>query len=84
MPKKKLSLDDLEVESFQTTPDAAEPAKGTVFGFAETEDTLCVNSTCGYTCTCATCVATCAWTCGHTSSQTCAASCMTCGSTCLC
>ena len=84
MSKKKLSLDDLTVESFQTTPDAEESGKGTVLGFAYTEETLCVHSTCGYTCTCATCVATCAWTCGHTAAHTCAATCDTCGSTCFC
>lgn len=83
--KKKLSLDDLKVESFQTTPEENESGEGTVFGFgAYTEETACVGSTCGYTCTCITCVATCRWTCGWTSMGTCPASCDTCGSTCLC
>ena len=82
--KKKLNFDDLKVESFQTTPENDESGKGTVFGYAYTEDTLCVGSTCGWTCTCITCTPTCGWTCGHTSYNTCAASCDTCGSTCLC
>lgn len=81
MSKKKLSLDDLKVESFQTTPDAEGPEKGTVYGFAYTEETACATSDC---CTGQTCAQTCGWTCGHTSWGTCAASCDTCGSTCYC
>ena len=70
MNKLKLQLDDLRVDSFDTT--AAEKAKGTVFG----EQCTCyTNCTCPGCPSCdATCPNTCAYTCDDDScGYTCAA-----------
>jgi hypothetical protein len=68
MPKLKLHLEELSVESFDTT--ATQKAKGTVFGEqctcytqctcpgCPTCDNTCAN-TCAYTCDDATCAYTC-------------------------
>ena len=74
MSKLKLHLEELSVESFDTT--ASEKAKGTVFG----EQCTCyTNCTCPGCPSCdATCPATCAYTCDDAS---CAG---TCGDTCNC
>ena len=95
MKKLKLNLEDLKVESFQTTPEAEGSEEGTVFGFGEHTGqtycdapcfpTICNENTCnGFTCggTCSnTCLATCSYTCGSTCGSTCS---QTCGSTCTC
>ena len=91
MKKLKLDLDDLKVESFETTPEVSN-SRGTVvgygfntFGRCETFDLLtcfepCETNTCGHTC-----ANTCANTCGSTCGNTCGATCgSTCGSTCGC
>jgi hypothetical protein len=78
MKKLKLDLDDLRVDSFDTTPAAAAGERGTVHGqYPETyrgcntdEETCdsCFGScgdTCGYSCngTCGTCAESCNGTC---------------------
>ena len=79
MKKMKLSLDDLKVESFQTTPDAGEGEKGTVFGYLTQDLTICDTcDTCNASCN-GTCNASCGGTCGNTCNGTCHASC---GGTC--
>ncbi|HET7234229.1 MAG TPA: hypothetical protein VFJ16_29720 [Longimicrobium sp.] len=73
MPKFKLALEDLQIDSFSTTP--VKRAKGTVYGEQCTCPTAC-------TCPgCPTCDASCNGTCGGT----CDASCNgTCGDSCNC
>ena len=75
MNKLKLKLDDLRVDTFQTTP--APKEKGTVFG---------EQCTCYTQCTCPgcpTCDASCNGTCDASCNGTCDASCNgTCGWTC--
>ena len=79
MKKLKLHLEDLRIDSFQTSP--PEKPKGTVFG---------EQCTCWTQCTCPgcpTCDASCNGTCGASCNGTCAASCggtcdYTCGNTC--
>ena len=87
MIKLKLRLDDLAVESFDTT--AVRQEKGTVFGEQCTCQTVCscpgcpsCDPTCAYTCddatcpACPTCGATCANTCDDpTCYETCGFSC---------
>ena len=79
--KLSLKLDDLMVDSFDTT--AAQKAKGTVFGEQCTCWTNCTCpgcptcNTCGDTCN--TCGATCPATCYNTCDD---ATCNTCGDTC--
>ena len=79
MKKLKLDLDDLKVESFETTPETGNP-RGTVvgygdtFGRCETFDLItcfepCETSTCGHTCA-RTCNNTCGSTCGCTDTDT--------------
>lgn len=74
MKKMKLSLDDLKVESFQTTPEN-DANEGTVFGYitpgpGNTCDPGCTDTlqaSCNGTCddpTCSTCEPTCGSTCG--------------------
>ncbi len=46
MEKLKLNLDDLTVESFETTPESRS-RQGTVFGFDCTEEASCIDYTCG-------------------------------------
>ena len=67
MKKLKLNLDDLKVESFATTPDAAS-GRGTVFGQDPTHPPENTCNTCGmemFTCVGYTCVE---W-CGHNPSE---------------
>jgi hypothetical protein len=75
MTKLKLDMEELSVESFDTTPDARREV-GTVFG---------QQCTCYTQCTCPgcpTCDASCNGTCGGTCAGTCDASCNgTCGGT---
>ena len=75
MNKLKLQLDDLQVDTFQTT--SAEKSKGTVFG---------EQCTCYTQCTCPgcpTCYASCNGSCDASCNGTCGASCeATCGGTC--
>ena len=73
MNKLKLTLEDLQIESFSTTPVKRE--KGTVYG----EQCTCVTA-----CTCPGCP-TCDASCNGTCGATCNASCYgTCGDTCNC
>ena len=88
MNKLRLDLEDLSVESFDTTP-AARAENGTVFGQQCTCYTQCTcpgcptcdascNGTCG-----GTCAASCNGTCGDTCAGSCYGSCDdTCGGTC--
>jgi hypothetical protein len=94
MEKLKLNLDDLKVESFDTTPMLAQETKGTVYGYSH-QQTHCYQITeCQHTCAQGN---TCAWqmTCGLcTGQEGCSAQCTNgcsnqCqntdqGSTCLC
>jgi hypothetical protein len=74
MSKLKLAMDDLRVESFETTSGASE--KGTVFGEQCTCRTVCTCPGCN-TCD-ATCPNTCAYTCDDSECM------MTCiGETCM-
>jgi hypothetical protein len=67
MNKLKLRLDDLRVDTFQTTP--VQKEKGTVFG----EQCTCyTNCTCPG---CPTCAASCNGTCDASCNGTCGASC---------
>jgi hypothetical protein len=81
--KLKLRLDDLQVDTFQTTP--VQKQKGTVFGEQCTCWTNCTcpgcptcdascNGTCGASCngTCGdSCYGSCAWTCEYTCEYSC-------------
>ena len=75
MKKLRLQLEDLRIDSFQTTP--AEKPKGTVFG---------EQCTCYTQCTCPgcpTCYASCNGSCDASCNGTCGASCdATCGASC--
>jgi hypothetical protein len=78
MHKLRLKLEDLQIDSFSTTPVKKE--KGTVYGEQCTCPTAC-------TCPgCPTCDASCNGTCGASCNGTCDASCndFTCGDTCNC
>lgn len=60
MKKIELNLDDLKVESFHTTPEAAEGREGTVFGFIDDDKVrtvacLTLEPTCPFGCTAQTC-----------------------------
>jgi hypothetical protein len=66
MPKLKLQLEDLAIDSFQTTP--PESAKGTVLGEQCTCWTRCGQNTCPG---CPTCDASCNGTCVNTCANTC-------------
>jgi hypothetical protein len=85
MNKLKLKLDDLQVDTFQTT--SAQKQKGTVFGEQCTCWTQCGQNTCPGcpTCdascngTCASCAASCNGTCGASCDYSCGA---TCGASC--
>ena len=83
--KLSLSLDDLQVESFHTTPEKKKEGQGTVYGYITQDLTLCdtcTDSTCGSTCD-STCSSTCSSTGGSTCSSTCSSTCdSTCDSTC--
>ena len=82
MRRLKLDLDDLRVESFETTPEIGD-TKGTVLGYGATDwGNTCAASECGTcvgTCFGGSCVGTCAGTCGNTCGSTCAG---TCGNSC--
>lgn len=88
MKKMKLSLDDLKVESFQTTPEESND-KGTVVGYITCDLTLCEE--CGVGCgatqtpSCnGTCDPSCNGTCDPSCGGTCDATCSGCnGVTCL-
>ena len=81
MQKLKLRLDDLQVDTFQTTP--VEKQKGTVFGEQCTCRTQCTCPGC-YTCD-ASCNGTCGASCNGTCGATCDASCYgSCDYTCDC
>jgi hypothetical protein len=83
MKKLRLQLDDLRIDSFETT--AAEKPRGTVFGEQCTCWTQCGQNTCPGCPTCdASCNGTCAASCANTCAYTCDdASCAgTCGETC--
>lgn len=89
MNKLKLAIDDLAVDSFDTTSLAKE--KGTVVGAQCTCWTVCTcpgcytcDATCPQTCDDNTCAVSCNGTCGDTC-ESCSPSCWdTCGRTCLC
>jgi len=98
MSKLRLQLEDLAVDSFETTQ-APTPTRGTVDAFATVVAGTCPRRTCGeptdqytcwYTCddaSCAnTCANTCAATCPNTCANTCAYTCddFTCAFTCDC
>ncbi len=75
MNKLKLHLDDLQIDSFQTT--SAEKPKGTVFGEQCTCYTQCTCPgcpTCDASCN-GTCYASCNGTCGATCDGSCYGSC---------
>lgn len=90
MGKLKLDLNELQVETFDTSPEENE-ARGTVQGhYVSGEPEFCTDFTiCIEICplptrgTCASCGNTCGGTCGHSCGGTCA-SCNTCGGTCTC
>jgi len=68
MKKLSLRLDELHVESFDTSPDGKNQ-EGTVFG---------EQCTCYTNCTCPGCP-TCDWTCGYTCDDN---TCISCANTC--
>ena len=76
MNKLKLHLDDLRIDSFDTT--SAPREKGTVFGEQCTCWTQCGQNTCPGCPTCdASCNGTCAGTCGDSCYGTCDLACAT-------
>ena len=80
MKKMKLSLDDLKVESVQTTPESNAPAEGTVFGYISCDQTWCKECPPGG---CPSQVNTCQSTCGSSCNGTCTESCNgTCDNSC--
>ncbi len=82
MKKLKLQLEDLRIDSFQTTP--AEKPKGTVFGEQCTCYTQCTCPgcpTCDASCN-GTCDASCNGTCGASCNGTCGETYDTCGQSC--
>lgn len=91
MKKLRLQLDDLRIDSFDTT--APQKAKGTVFGEQCTCYTNCTcpgcptcyqscNGSCDASCN-GSCGATCDGTCGATCEDTCYNTCaVSCGATC--
>ena len=71
--KLKLRLDDLQVDTFQTT--SAPKQKGTVFGEQCTCYTQCTCPGCPSCANYATCDASCNGTCGASCNGTCGATC---------
>ncbi len=87
MKKLELNLDDLKVESFETTPADSRRGRGTVFGYSEfTEFASCGpdctpgdyggqtydgGETCDASCADGTCQLTCAFTCMPTCGVSC-------------
>lgn len=86
MKKMKLDLDDLKVESFETTAESQD-GEGTVYGYITQDLTQCGDCT-NFLCEPTnnrTCGSTCGPTCGNTCGNTCPSTCNnTCGSTCTC
>ena len=93
MSKITLNLDALQVESFDTAPEAA-PGRGTVKGnmlpYPQTDNISCYATDCGGG-TCESCYGSCNDTCWATCPATCVQSCYgtcpgqnTCGYTCEC
>lgn len=81
MSKLKLQLDDLAVESFDTS--AARSEKGTVFGEECTCPTNCTCPGCPTCANYATCDATCPETCDDLScANSCGGTCVSCEGTC--
>jgi hypothetical protein len=82
--KLSLNLDDLTVDSFDTT--GTQKAKGTVFGEQCTCYTQCTCPGCPTCANYATCDASCNGTCGGTCPATCAYTCddASCNGTCNC
>jgi hypothetical protein len=79
--KLKLNLDDLSVDSFDTS--RSEKPKGTVFGEQCTCWTQCAQNTCPGCPTCdATCAGSCAATCAYTCDDATCAGCQTAGVSC--
>lgn len=78
MPKLKLSLDQLQVESFHAVERAAQ--RGTVGGH---DSYISEAPTCRLDCSvdtgCQTCDASCNGTCYNTCGQSCAGTCLSCG-----
>jgi hypothetical protein len=80
MKKLKLQLDDLQVDTFQTT--APERPKGTVFGEQCTCYTQCTCPGCPTCANYGTCDASCNGTCDASCNGTCEATCASCNYTC--
>ena len=81
MRKLRLQLEDLRIDSFDTTP--APKEKGTVFGEQCTCYTQCTCPGCPTCANYVTCDASCNGTCDASCNGTCGASCNgTCGATC--
>lgn len=96
--KLQLRFEDLEVESFETTPRGEADKEGTVVGLALASDASCAlvpcgpedgDTFCGTVCltigtvTCNTCGSSCGGTCANTCGGTCGSTCGgTCGFTC--
>ena len=77
MKKLKLNMDELKVESFETSTIESQK-NGTVKGFATQEVTRCfVCTEIGDTCD-STCIGTCDPTCPNTCVNTCQLTCFTC------
>ena len=91
--KLTLDLDDLRVDSFDTTPAATADARGTVFGNVDTIQYGCSDgascNSCEGSCNsctcysaCGSCCATCDVSCGGTCQSCCATCDASCGGTC--
>ena len=92
MKKLQLNLDQLQIESFDTSPETSSADEGTVYGLTGSGEPefcteLCTHplicgqtgNTCGNTCG-GTCVNTCGNTCNASCNGTCSGN--TCGSSC--
>ncbi len=77
MRKLKLDLNDLKVESFETTARSSDSDKGTVHGLADTRNRISCLAPCEDEFTCATCGNSChgSCSCGITCSNTCGSGC---------
>lgn len=92
MKKLKLDLDNLRVDSFDTTPAEGNGGRGTVFGHAESFQYGCTDGASCDSCagSCGTCEASCCGTCNtcYTNCGTCPCdyscngSCYSCGGSC--
>lgn len=72
MKKIKLNLDDLQVESFDTTPEARPEDRGTVFGFTTGSQVICDCDTTPNTCDLNSCDGGGTGDCNSTNEVTCA------------